>query len=208
MGNGNATRTQSKATNLGLHGVARWPLTDTLKLIMGVRSSSYKVENAVTCRTAPRESGEITPYAGLVFDLNAQYSAYASYSDIFNPQTNRSIDGSVLAPVVGANDEVGVKGELLDKRLNVSAAIFRLEQSNLSVRDDSIPNDPGNACGGACYTAAGEVVSQGVDLGVNGKVGANLNLAAGYTYVDAEYKAGPQQSQRFNRSFKLTQSYP
>ena len=198
VGNGNATRTQSKTTNLGLYGVARWTLTDTLKLITGVRSSSYKVENAVTGRTAPKESGEITPYAGLVFDLNAQYSAYASYADIFNPQTNRSIDGSVLDPVVGANYEVGIKGELLDKRLNVSAAVFRLEQSNLSVRDDSIPNDPGNACGGACYTAAGEVVSQGVDLGVNGKVGANLNLAAGYTYADAEYKAGPQQGQRFN----------
>lgn len=197
VGNGNASRTQSKTTNLGLYGVARWNLSDSLKLITGVRSSSYKVENAVTGRVAPKESGEITPYAGLVFDLNAQYSAYASYSDIFNPQSVRSIDGNVLDPVVGANYEAGIKGELLDKRLNVSAAVFRLEQSNLSVRDDSIPNDPGNACGGACYTAAGEVVSQGVDLGVNGKVGANLNLAAGYTYVDAEYKAGPQQGQRY-----------
>ncbi len=197
VGNGVSTRSKSKTTNLGLYGVARWNLADSLKLITGVRSSDYKAENYVTGRVAPKESGEITPYAGLVYDLDAQYSAYMSYSDIFNPQTNRSIDGSVLDPVVGANYELGIKGELLDKRLNVSAAVFRLEQSNLSVRDDSIPNDPGNACGGVCYTAAGEVVSQGVDLGANGKIGKHLNVAAGYTYVDAEYRAGPQRGQRF-----------
>lgn len=212
VGDGNPTRSKSKTTNLGLYGVARWNLSDSLKLITGLRSSSYEVENYVTGRVAPKESGEITPYAGLVFDLDAQYSAYMSYSDIFNPQSNRSVDGSFLDPVVGANYEVGIKGELLDKRLNVSAAVFRLEQSNLSVRDDSVPVDPGNACGGTCYTAAGEVVSQGVDLGVNGKVGANLNLAAGYTYVDAEYKAGPQRGQRFGaeqpqHSLRLAANY-
>ena len=212
VGNGNPSRSKSKTTNLGLYGVARWNVTDSLKLITGLRSSDYEAENFVTGRVTAKETGEVTPYAGLVFDLDAQYSAYLSYSDIFNPQTVRSIDGSVLDPVTGTNYEVGIKGELLDKRLNVSAAVFRLEQSNLSVRDDSIPNDPGNACGGACYTAAGEVVSQGVDLGVNGKVGKNLNLAAGYTYVDAEYKAGPQQGQRFNaeqpqHSVRLSANY-
>ncbi|MEW7850902.1 TonB-dependent siderophore receptor [Massilia aurea] len=191
------SRSASTVTNLGLYGVARWNLADSLKLITGVRISNYKSRNDITGRVAPKESGELTPYAGLVYDLDKQYSAYVSYSDIFNPQTNRSVDGSFLDPVVGANVEAGIKGELLDKRLNVSAAVYRLEQSNLAVRDDSILNDPGNACGGICYNAAGEVVSQGVDLGANGQVGQNVNLAAGYTYMHAEYKAGPQQGQRF-----------
>lgn len=197
VANGTPSRAQSTTTNYGMYGVARWNLADSLKVITGMRISNYEVKNAITGRVAPKENNEITPYAGLVYDLNRQYSAYVSYSDIFNPQTNRSIDGSVLKPVVGANYEAGIKGELLDKRLNVSAALFRLNQSNLAVRDDSIPSDPGNACGGVCYDAAGKVVSQGVDLGLNGKVGRNLNLAAGYTFTDAEYKAGPQQGQRF-----------
>lgn len=192
-----ASRTESTTTNLGAYSVARWNLADTLKLITGARISNYEVKNDITGRVAPKETGEITPYAGLVYDINSQYSTYVSYSDIFNPQSNKSADGNVLKPVVGANFEVGIKGELLDKRLNVSAAVFRLEQSNLAVRDDSVPVNPGNACGGTCYTAAGEVVSEGVDLGLNGQVGRNLNLAAGYTYSTAEYKAGPQQGQRF-----------
>ena len=192
-----ASRSQSKTTNLGLYGVARWSLTDSLKLITGARLSKYKRENEITGVVGPKESGVFTPYAGLVYEINENYSAYASYSDIFSPQSNRSQDGNVLDPVVGANYEVGLKGELLNMRLNVSAAVFRLTQSNLAVRDDSIPNNPANACGGVCYTAGGKVVSQGIDLGVNGQVSPGLNLAAGYTYTAAEYVAGPQKDQRF-----------
>ncbi|MFC3216818.1 TonB-dependent siderophore receptor [Comamonas sp. JC664] len=197
---------------MGVYGVARWSLTDALKLITGTRISNYERKNSLTGVVAPKEKGVVTPYAGLVYDINAQYSAYASYSDIFNPQTNRSQDGNVLDPVVGANYEVGIKGELLNKRLNVSAAVFRLAQSNLAVLDSSVPNNPSNVCGGACYTAAGKVVSQGFDLGVNGQVSRELNLAAGYTYTSAEYVAGPQKDQRFRteqprHSMRLAANY-
>ncbi|MCD2511451.1 TonB-dependent siderophore receptor [Comamonas endophytica] len=194
---GTPSRAHTKTRNLGMYGVARWSLTDALKLITGVRVSDYRRTNVVTGAVSPQETGEVTPYAGLVYDINAQYSAYASYSDIMNPQANRSKDGEVLQPVTGKNYELGVKGELLDKRLNVSAAVFHLAQSGLAVVDDSVPNNPSNACGGRCYTAAGKVVSQGLDLGVNGQIRPGLNLAAGYTYTSAEYIEGPQKDQRF-----------
>jgi outer membrane receptor for ferric coprogen and ferric-rhodotorulic acid len=202
----------TKITSLGVYGVARWSLTDSLKLITGLRISNYESKNVVTGQVAPKETGVLTPYAGLVYDIDEQYSAYASYSDIFSPQTNRSADGSVLKPVVGANYELGIKGELLGKRLNVSAALFRLEQSNLAQQDDSVVPDPANVCGGTCYTAAGKVVSQGVDLGVNGQVGRHLNLAASYTYVNAEYAAGPKKGERYGtdkprHSLRLTADY-
>lgn len=32
------------------------------------------------------ESGEVTPYLGLVVDLGAHWSAYANYTSIFKPQ--------------------------------------------------------------------------------------------------------------------------
>lgn len=194
---GTPSRAHTKTRNLGMYGVARWSLTDSLKLITGLRVSDYRRTNVVTGAVSPQETGEVTPYAGLVYDIDAQYSAYASYSDIMNPQANRNKDGEVLAPVTGRNYELGVKGELLDKRLNVSAAVFHLAQSNLGVVDDSVPNNPSNLCGGRCYTAAGKVVSQGLDLGVNGQISRGLNLAAGYTYTSAEYVDGPQKDQRF-----------
>lgn len=202
----------SKTSNLGAYGVARWSLTDALKLITGLRVSDYERRNVVTGAVVPKDTGIVTPYAGLIYDIDSQYSAYASYSDIFSPQTNRSQDGKVLDPVTGKNYEVGIKGELLNRRLNVSAAVFHLAQKNRAIVDDSVPNNPSNACGGRCYTASGKVVSRGLDLGANGQITRELNVAAGYTYSSAQHADGPQKGVHFlteqpRHSLRLAANY-
>ncbi len=202
----------TKTTQLGAYGVARWSVTDALKLITGVRVSNYKDENLLTKCTSSEENGVISPYAGLIYDLNAQVSVYASYSDIFTPQTQKTAAGGTVKPVVGANYEAGIKGELLDKRLNVSAAMFRLEQTNLARRDESIVPDPANACGGTCYIAADKVVSQGIDLGASGEIATGWNVAAGYTYTDSQYASGARNGERYGpqlprHSLRLSTAY-
>ena len=188
----------TRTTQLGAYGVARFSLSDTLKLIAGARISNYRNEDLLAGRTSSKESGVISPYAGLIYDLGSQVSVYASYSDIFNPQTQKRADGAALEPVVGANYEAGIKGELLDKRLNVAAAVFRLEQTRLPRRDPSVFPDPANACGGTCYTAADKVVSQGIDLSASGELAAGWNVAVGYTFVDSQYASGEDEGQRYN----------
>ncbi len=74
------------------------------------------------------ETGEVTPYAGIVYDLSREWAVYASYTDVFEPQTARTASGSVLKPVIGTNYEVGLKGELMDGRVNTSLAMFRYDQ--------------------------------------------------------------------------------
>jgi len=202
----------TRTTQLGAYGVARFSVTDALKLITGLRVSNYKEENLLTGRTNSKESGVISPYAGLIYDLNAQYSVYASYSDIFTPQTQKTADGGTVKPVVGSNYEAGIKGELLDKRLNVSAAVFRLEQTNLARRDESIVPDPANACGGTCYIAADKVLSQGIDLGASGELARGWNVAAGYTYTDSKYASGAMDGERYgpqlpHHSLRLSTAY-
>jgi len=170
----------------GVYAAARLDLADPLKLILGTRVSWYDSGSA-------EENGTVTPYAGVIFNLNDWSSVYASYSDIFTPQTSRSASGGTLKPVVGSNYEAGVKGEFYGGRLNVSAAVFRLEQTNLAKLDDSVPYNAGNACGGWCYTASGMIVSQGLDLGLNGRLLPGWELAGGYTYVRSEYVKGTQK---------------
>ena len=68
---------------------------------------------------------ELTPYAGLVQELSDTLSAYASYTEIFKPQSHRDISGSMPAPMTGRNTKPGLKGEFLDKRLNASLALFQ-----------------------------------------------------------------------------------
>ena len=116
--------------------------------------------------------------------------------------------------MVGSNYEVGIKGELLDKRLNVAAAVFRLEQTNLAKLDESVAYSASNVCGGYCYTASDKVLSQGLDLSANGEIRPGWNISAGYTYVSSKYASGsnqgqsymtylPQHSVRFASNYKL-----
>lgn len=177
------------------YAVSRFNLTDSLKLIVGARASWYEFSSGGI--RAQKEDAVISPYAGLVYDINKNYSAYVSYSDVFKPQSSLTNSGSTVKPVVGKNYEIGLKGEFLDGRLNASAAIFRLEQTNLAEVDQNIPFDAGNICGGLCYVASGLVVSKGVDLSLNGEVMPGWQIGAGYTYVDSKYGSGEMQGKEY-----------
>jgi outer membrane receptor for ferric coprogen and ferric-rhodotorulic acid len=187
--------TTADTTQYGIYGAGRFSITDPLKLILGARMSWYKsrtdnINLATGVTTVGREvryDNEITPYAGLVYDLNSTYSLYASYADIFQPQTTQfSKSGEVLDPLIGVNYEVGIKGEFFDGDVNASLALFRIDQKNRAMEDLSRP------CAGAptanwCYISAGKVRSEGFEAEVSGRVTSNWNLFAGYTYNETEY---------------------
>lgn len=179
----------------GVYGVARLNLADPLKLILGTRVSWYEYRNAGV--RAQKENGIVSPYAGLVYDIDSAHSAYASYSDIFKPQDSLNANGSTVDPVVGKNYEIGIKGEYLGGKLNTSAALFRLEQTNLAQVDQSIPYDESNICKGYCYSASGLVVSKGVDLTINGELTPGWQLGAGYTYVHSAYAKGADKGKPY-----------
>jgi outer membrane receptor for ferric coprogen and ferric-rhodotorulic acid len=83
---------------------------------------------------------------------------------------------------------VGLKGELLDGRVNTSIALFRYDQENRAVED---PNS-NDACGGGnCSTASGKVRSQGLEAEISGEVLDGLQLTAGYTYNTTKYLEDP-----------------
>ncbi|MDR1647197.1 MAG: TonB-dependent siderophore receptor [Zoogloeaceae bacterium] len=170
----------------GAYLTTRLNLADPLKLILGARLDWYEYENkTLTAKTNYKVSHNLTQYAGLIYDLDARHSVYASYTDIFKPQNNYDVSGSLLDPVVGKNYEIGIKGEYFDGTLNASAALFRVDQEKLamSLDDQSVcPSYPAISC----YRAAGLVRSQGVDLEIQGAITPNWQLGTGYTFVDKE----------------------
>lgn len=178
--------TPDETTQRGIYGAARLNLTDSLKAIVGTRVSWYEYKAAGVQKQ--KDDAVVSPYAGLVYDLTQSTSVYASYSDIFKPQSNLQFGGGTIDPIVGKNYELGVKSEFLQGRMNASAAVFRLEQTNLAQADSSVSTTACN--GGQCYTAAGLVVSKGIDLGINGALTSNWQIGAGYTYVESEYGHG------------------
>lgn len=52
---------------------------------------------------------EITPYVGLIYDIDNNHSIYTSYTSIFKPQSFKTANGDYLDPVEGQSQEVGLK---------------------------------------------------------------------------------------------------
>lgn len=184
-----AAYTRAKITQSGIYGVVRYKLLDPLTFVAGARTSNYKYEydyrrangTLTPSETTATESGEVSPYGGFIYELTPEWSAYISYADIFKPQTVTTIDGAPMKPIIGANYELGLKGELLDGRVNTNLAIFRVDQENKAqlLGEEECPT-------GDCYVAGGKSRSLGFDAEISGEVLTDLQLYAGYTYTHTE----------------------
>ncbi|MHA6491831.1 TonB-dependent siderophore receptor [Pseudomonas borbori] len=188
------------------YSAARFSLTEELSFIAGARSIELKSDGFSYGQDRTRKDESILPYAGLVYDLTDQYSLYASYTEIFNPQKEEGADLTRLDPIEGENYEVGVKGELLDGKLNVSAAVFKTKQSNVA---ESLRFDP--VSGKQLYEGA-DYLSEGYELEVSGEVLPGLQVMGGYTYVDiqnSDHSHGrtyaPKHMLRASSSYRIPQ---
>lgn len=121
-----------------------------------------------------------SPRVGIVYKPIEPLSVYASFSQSFVPNTDRTLDGSILEPERGTQFEAGIKGEFLDGRLFATLAAFNITKSNIAVP----VTDPDS---GLDYSVAiGEQRSHGIELDVIGQILPGWNIIASYTYTDAE----------------------
>lgn len=182
---GNGTVTQE-----AVYGAARLSLSDPLKLILGARWTNYERKGddyQATPAYKMKFEREFTLYAGIVYDLNDTYSAYASYTDIFQPQQKRDVDGNYLDPIVGTSTEVGVKGEFLEGRVNASAAVFRIQQDKLAQATGSFVT---GTTAETAYRASEGATSEGFELDVSGELAPGWNASAGYSQFKAKDASG------------------
>ncbi|MEH6567302.1 MAG: TonB-dependent siderophore receptor [Halopseudomonas sp.] len=170
------------------YGVTRLNMTDELKVILGARVNYYERDSDDIYSLEPTHidvTQEVTPYAGIIYDLTEQLSAYASYTDIFLPQSVADANGQILEPIVGESTELGLKGEFYDGRLNTSAALFQIKQDNLGV-STGVYLDPTTPALGFIYEASEGATSEGFELEVSGELAPGWNVSAGYTQFDIE----------------------
>ena len=193
----------------GLYGVARFSLADPLKLILGARLTNYQ-KDVTLSYAAPytmKYDKEVTPYAGLVYDLNDTYSAYASYTDIFQPQSEKNFAGGTLDPIVGKSYEAGVKGEHFGGRLNTSLAVFRIKQDNLAQAGGMVLR-PGQTAPEAFYVGSEGATSTGFELEASGELARGWNATVGYTQFKAEDAAGFDVNSNYPRKlFRVYTTY-
>ncbi|WP_234082838.1 TonB-dependent siderophore receptor [Azonexus sp. R2A61] len=180
------TGSDSITTQQGVYGKLTLNLTDSLKAVLGGRLSNYRYKSrTIEPNPAPtewshgaRSTGEFTPYAGIVYDVNKLLTLYASYADIFVPQTQRRADQTTLDPRVGKQYEIGGKTEFLDGKLAATLALFKINDTNRALSDLANPG---------YFTAAGELESKGWEVEVVGRPLRRLELSAGYTYLSTKW---------------------
>jgi outer membrane receptor for ferric coprogen and ferric-rhodotorulic acid len=182
--NGKYERTQSQN---GIYLATRLHPTDDLSVILGSRLSTFKYNEDYgynpgagldDTHASYKEHGVVTPYAGVVYDLDDTYSLYASYTSIYQPQTYKDSNGSTLAPVEGDSYEAGLKAAYFDGRLNASLAFFRIEQDGVaeSIGTNAVTNE-------GIYKAIDGATTKGVELELAGELSDGWNVSAGYTYA-------------------------
>jgi catecholate siderophore receptor len=135
----------------------------------------------------PHVDRMFSPRAALVYKPEPNGSVYFSYGTSFNPSgeelsfvtSSRSfaISNADLSPEKNQNLEFGTKWDLFNNRLALTGALFRAEKTNARVPD------PTNSL---LNVLAGDFRVDGVELGLVGRITANWQIQAGYSYLDGQ----------------------
>jgi len=101
-------------------------LSEKIALNLGLRYSESKPQNSQTSKAT-------TPSLGLVYHLTPQTTFYSSYSKSFTPNNAKDINGKTLDPEYGKGYEFGIKQKLFNDKVDLTAAVFKIEKTNITI---------------------------------------------------------------------------
>lgn len=194
------------ARNVGVFVSDRVWLTDTFSVLGGIRYDDYAAtyaamqSNATTpsapalcagvpqggwCPDVDTDAQFWSPKASLIWEPTKTETYYASWARSYTPQGLYITNDNASVPTTGAGAaspeenelwEIGGKWSVLDGRLGLSAALFRVDKGNASYPDLS---------GNTVLTGEEQRV-QGVELGASGSITDAWFVQAAYAYFDSE----------------------
>ncbi|SMF55854.1 iron complex outermembrane recepter protein [Tistlia consotensis] len=151
-------------------------LGEQWQLVAGGRFDYADTREILNGAETVQTDSHFSPRLGLVYKPLETVSLYASYSQSFLPQVGSSFDGQPFDPETGEQYEVGVKSELLDRRLSVTLAAFQLTRRNVLTAD---PDNSGFS------VQTGEQRSRGLELDVTGEILPGWRVMASGAWIDA-----------------------
>lgn len=123
------------------------------------------------------EGSNATTYnAGLVVLTDGGFSPYISYSESFQPNPGRDVNRDLYDPAEGEQVEVGIKYRPENTPVEVSAAVFDINQNDVIV----------NSFVGYGGGSQVDIESKGGEIELHAELTEDLNVIAAYTYIDAE----------------------
>ncbi|PXA95157.1 TonB-dependent siderophore receptor [Caulobacter sp. D4A] len=181
---------------------AHLSVTDKLKLVTGFNALKLKAYGFSYGADMARDESKVSPYLGAVYDLNKNVSLYASYTDIFNPQSEVDSTRAKLAAVHGKSYEAGVKSEWFDGRLYVTGSVFKAVQKGLAAWAGYFDD-------GKSYYSAQDTESKGYEIEASGRITDNWRIGAGWTSLEIEDTATGADARVFlpRKTLKASTTY-
>jgi len=122
-----------------------------------------------------------SPRIGLILQPIPWLSFYANHVKSFGVTNGIPVPGNPpFPPEQATQNELGMKAELLDKRLTATFAVYDIVKTNVVA-----------ALGGSPFSIpVGRVESKGAELDVTGRIDQNWSIIASYAYTDARITNG------------------
>jgi iron complex outermembrane receptor protein len=177
------TAVASNTTSFGVMAQDVITLTDWAKTFFGVRYSSIQSSGSAT--TGVTLSNAWNPLVGLMVSPVKNMNVFGSYTSSTNPGTAARVDvrGESLGNERIDQWEAGVKSDWLNHRLRFNLTLFKINNTNMNM---PVYDENWNETG--YYTKGGNDERKGLEVELTGRVLKNLELIAGYSYIDAKYK--------------------
>lgn len=188
----NVNGVRSRYTTYGIMAQEVLTFNKYLKAILGLRYSSI----STTSTTATNSDGGIKkedawdPIVGVMVSPIKDLNLFASYttSTSLRSAANIIVPDTVRAgAAVTKQFEVGIKSDWLDNRLRFNLTYFHIESNNLT----NTEYRPGTTQSTGYFYEAGDLVRDGIEVELNGRILSNLQVMLGYAYLDAKYKNSP-----------------
>ncbi|WP_428154677.1 TonB-dependent receptor [Brevundimonas sp.] len=178
-----------------VYGQATWTpavLDDALHLTVGGRytwddkdGKLETVNNVATNLTFDTSVNRFDPLITLAYDLTNRMNVYAKYSTGYRAggASSRSLTYRSFRPEEVKAYEIGFKGDMLDNRVRLNAAIYAMNRTDSQI-DFSLITGTRNTL--ETVNAPGTTKIRGVELEGQFQATANLRFSASYAYTDAK----------------------
>ena len=175
---GNLAR--SSANTAAVYANDTVKLNDQWTVIAGLRRDRFAagIRNTVSLPAYAAQTVYFTSVrGGVIYQPGETQSYYVSYGTSFNPslESMTVTNGTqALAPAKNHSYEIGGKWNLLDDTLQLTSALFDLEQTNARTQTSS-----------GEYVLDGNIRVRGAEFGASGHLTEHWQVFSGYTYMDA-----------------------
>lgn len=164
-------------------------------ILLGLRQEWFE---DITNYKSPNEqsftNNALLPRVGITYTVNSNVNVYGTYLQGFQPQSNtvtlmpgtgsflNTAKSAAIFPAMKSNlKELGAKTSWWEGKLNVTAAVYEINQENI-LMNAGIADYPDS------LTTRGADRSQGFELEVAGYIMPNWQINASYSYIDARIR--------------------